>query len=88
MGRSKHKIGFLEMEMQIHSLPRGGALRAAAEIKVVRSPGNGCKQSSTGLINAVLSGKMKWKCQQYVSEDRRFPPEIHSHKDIRAVFWL
>ncbi len=31
MGRSKHKIGFLEM--QIHSLPRGGALRAAAEIK-------------------------------------------------------
>ncbi len=31
MGLSKHKIGFLEM--QIHSLPRGGALRAAAEIK-------------------------------------------------------
>ncbi len=29
MGRSKHKI----LEMQIHSLPRGGALRAAAEIK-------------------------------------------------------
>ncbi len=28
---SKHKIGFLDM--QIHSLPRVGALRAAAEIK-------------------------------------------------------
>ncbi len=54
MGRSKHKIGFLEM--QIHSLPRGGALRAAAKIKEVRSPGNGCKQSSTGLIKAALSG--------------------------------
>ncbi len=36
MGRSKHKIGFLEM--QIHSLPRGGALRAAAEIKQSVTP--------------------------------------------------
>ncbi len=59
--------------------------------KAVRSSGNGCTQSSTGLINAVLSGiigKIKWKFQRYVSEDSRFPSEIHSHKDIRAVFSL
>uniref|UniRef100_A0A671MIN9 NADPH--cytochrome P450 reductase n=1 Tax=Sinocyclocheilus anshuiensis TaxID=1608454 RepID=A0A671MIN9_9TELE len=38
--------------MQIHSLPRGGALGA----EILRFPGNGCTQSSSALINAALSG--------------------------------
>ncbi len=75
------------LETQIHSLPQGISLGA----NIAASPVKDVHKAGTALVYAALSGiigKMKWKCQRHVSEDRRVLSETHSHKNICPAILL
>ncbi len=62
------------LKMHIHSQPVGGAFGMSDIYNGFL--GNGCKQSRARLINYTLSGNIKMLLK--LSEDNRFPSEVHS----------